>query len=90
MSERPELMPADTPDYMAPAWAACMSWALGDPVVRSEFEAATGMRWTPPKNAIDRAIDAATGHGDAYVRAFIQWANVNVWGPLDDTEVEDE
>lgn len=83
MSERPELMPADTPDYMAPAWGACMSWALGNAAIRAEFEADTGRKWVAPKNAIDRAIDKATGHGDDYVRAFIEWANVNVWGPMD-------
>jgi len=26
-AEWPSLMPIDTLDYMAPAWAACMSWA---------------------------------------------------------------
>ena len=81
MSERPKGMPDDTPDHMA--WAACMSWALGNAEVRAEFEAASGMKWTPPKNPIDAAIDKATGHGEAYVAAFVAWANVNVWGPMD-------
>lgn len=81
-TDRPALMPSDTPDHMAPAWAACMQWALRKEEIRATFEAETGCRYSAPKSAIDRMIDNATGHGDAYVRAFVQWANEHVWGPL--------
>ena len=67
---RPQGMPADTPDYMAPAWVSCMSWAIRHDEIRRAFEAETG-------------IDAATGRGNAYVAAFIEWANANIWGPMD-------
>lgn len=80
---RPSLMPADTPDYMAPAWASCMSWVLGDPDMRVAFEADTGMKFIPPRNGLERMIDDATGHGDAYVAEFIRWANENVWGHIE-------
>lgn len=78
--DRPELMPADTPDYMAPAWVGCMQWAIGKPEIRAAFEAETGHHYSPPQSPIDRMIDQATSHGSAYVKAFVLWANENVWG----------
>ena len=83
MTDRPNGMPADTPDYMAPAWVSCMSWAIGHKEIRAEFEAETGNRWVPPKNGLDKMIDAATGNGGAYVAAFIEWANAKIWGAMD-------
>lgn len=83
---RPALMPADTPDYMAPAWAACMSFALGNAEMRAAFEAETGMTYSPPKDRFTAMIDDATGFGRSYVEAFVKWANVKVWGPVDDPE----
>jgi hypothetical protein len=85
-----DLLPPDTPQHMAPAWASCMSWAMGRPEIRAAFERDSGMRWIAPANAIERAIDDATGHAEGYVRAFIAWANINVWGPIDDAPVADE
>ena len=82
MTARPTLMPADTPDYMAPAWAGCMSWALGKAEVRQAFERETGMQYEPPRTGLDAAIDKTTDHGEVYVQAFIAWANLNVWGPV--------
>lgn len=79
---RPHLMPADTPMYMAPAWIACMQWALANDSIRAQFESDTGNHYTPPRTALDAMIDSATGHGSAYVEAFVAWANENVWGPL--------
>ena len=82
MTNRPKLMPADTPDYMMPAWLGCMHWAIGEDNIRAAFEAETGHRYTAPKNGLERMIDESTGHASAYVEAFIRWANENVWGPL--------
>lgn len=83
MMNRPPLMPADTPDYMAQAWVDCLHSAIGNDKIRAAFEAATGNTYTPPKSGLDRMIDEATGHGSAYVKAFIEWANENVWGCFD-------
>lgn len=87
-ANRPKGMPDDTPDYAAPAWAACLSWAIGKAEIRAEFEAETGRRYTAPKTPIDAAIDKATGYSDAYVAAFIEWANANIWGAWDDSPEE--
>lgn len=81
--DRPSLMPADTPDFMAPAWASCMSWAIVQPNVLAAFRAETGNTWTPGKTGLEQAIDSASGADRAFMEAFITWANVNVWGPID-------
>jgi hypothetical protein len=78
-----DLKPADTPDYMIPAWLGCIAWALGDPDIMAAFRAETGNQWTPPGNAIDRMVDDATGAGEAFVRQFVGWVNEKVWGPMD-------
>ncbi len=67
MADRPRGMPADTPDYMAPAWLGCMPWAIGNPEIRATFEAASGLE---------------IGDGESYVRAFIAWANEHIWGEM--------
>lgn len=76
-----ELRPADTPDYMTPAWLGCISWAIGDESVVAAFRQDTGLQWRPGRNGIDRMIDQATGAEQEFVRAFVLWVNVNVWGP---------
>ena len=86
---RPAMMPETTPDFMAPAWAACLRWAIGEAQVRADFEAATGHRWShsatamPMASALEAMIDSATGHDKAYVEAFIAWFNENVWGEVE-------
>lgn len=86
MSARPEGMPADTPDYMAPAWVSFITWALGNADVRAQFEAETGNRYSAPKDALAAMMDEATGYGRSYVEAFIPWANERLWGLMDDAE----
>lgn len=76
------LIPDDTPEYMTPAWIGCMNWAIQEPEIRAAFESDTGMRYTPPNNALDEMIDNATGYGEDYVKSFVQWANINVWGSI--------
>ena len=83
---RPPLMPTDTPDYMADAWVGCMSWAITADDSLAAFRAETGNNWTPGKAGIEAMVDKATGAD----RAFIAWANVNVWGNMDGEELDGE
>jgi DNA-binding NarL/FixJ family response regulator len=80
------LMPGDTPDHMAAAWAGCMEWAIGKPELRAAFEQATGQpAYVPPRSGLDKMIDDATGYGNEYIVAFIAWANDAVWGRVGKT-----
>lgn len=86
---RPRLMPLTTPDYMAPAWAGCLHWAIGCDEIREAFFEQTGCRWSPPRNGLDRMIDEATGADRAFIEKFVGWFNENVWGDMDhDAEEE--
>lgn len=76
------LMPADTPAYMLPAWLGCIHWAIGEPDVLRAFVAETGMRYVPARSPLDCAIDQASGYSEDFLRRFIEWANVSVWGPM--------
>ncbi len=78
-----DLMPADTPAYMAPAWISCMQWAIGVPEILESFRVDTGMRWTPGRSPIERMINDSTEMSWHFVKAFVEWANVNIWGPMD-------
>lgn len=78
-----DLKPADTPDYMLPAWIDCIAWAIVEPDVLAAFRADTGNQFTPGANALERMIDQATGADWGFLEAFVKWVNVNVWGPLD-------
>jgi hypothetical protein len=77
-------MPVDTPDFMAPAWLGCIQWAIGKPEIVATFRNETGNNWNPGRTGLDRMIDQATGADRAFIEAFIKWANVNVWGPVDE------
>ena len=77
------LRPADTPEYMTGAWLGCIRFALGKPEIVAAFRADTGNKWEPATTWIDRMIDQQTGAEWAFLKAFTEWANVNVWGPLD-------
>lgn len=81
-----DLRPADTPEYMTPAWLGCISWAIANQDILAAFRAETGERWTPGKSGLERMIDEATGADRHFIEAFIKWANVNVWGPVDGGE----
>ena len=89
MTDLYHLMPEDTPEYMAPAWAACMCWAATVPQFVEAFYEDTGETWKPPASPLDRMIDEAAGRDRAVAENFIRWANVNVWGPLEPGEVPD-
>lgn len=81
-----DLMPADTPFYMLPAWLGCIQWAIGEPAIVAAFREETGEWWIPARSGIERLIDEATGLDRHFIEAFIRWANVNVWGPIDGPE----
>ena len=78
-----DLMPADTPRHMLPAWLGCISWALGETDCVEAFRHDTGIQWKPASSPLERMIDEATNAERHFIEAFIRWANVNVWGPLD-------
>lgn len=81
-----DLRPADTPEYMTPAWLGCVSWAIGKPEIVEAFRAETGNRWRPSPSPFDQMIDQATGADRDFIEAFIRWVNVNIWGPIDGPE----
>lgn len=78
-----DLRPADTPEYMTPAWIGCLSWAIGTPEIVDAFRKESGLMWKPGRSGFERMIDEATGAERHFIEAFIRWANVNVWGPID-------
>lgn len=92
VASRPALMPADTPDYMAPAWAGCVSWALGNRDMLAQFCADTGNNWMPSgrgSEMTERARAAPSSDDRAFMEAFVAWVNINVWGPMDGPDKED-
>lgn len=78
-----DLMPADTPCYMADAWLSAIDFTLGNPEAVSAFRLETGFNWKPGSNPIERAIDEVAEMPEHFLRAFIPWFNVHVWGPID-------
>jgi hypothetical protein len=73
------LRPADTPAFMAPAWLGCISYALAQPEIWAAFIADTGTRL----GAAPTAAAGLTSEQQRVITAFVLWANVRVWGPLD-------
>lgn len=77
------LRPADTPAYMTEAWLGCIYWAIGTADIVARFREDTGNRWEPARTPMERAIDEAAGADLAFVKAFVEWVNANLWGPVD-------
>ena len=77
-----DLRPSDTPAYMNDAWLGCLVWAISQPDVVAQFREETGNKWVPGKTPIDRMVDDATGASRQFIMEFVEWANVNVWGPI--------
>lgn len=77
------LRPADTPEYMTPAWIGCIHWALGEPGILEAFREDTGILWKPGRSGFERMIDQATGAERGFLEAFIKWVNVEIWGPME-------
>ncbi len=82
------LMPADTPEDMAPAWLGLLNALLGWPETVEAFRRETGCKYHPPKNWLEAQIDRATGADWEFLKSFVAWVNVNHWGPLDGPEEE--
>lgn len=76
MTKRHPLMPGDTPDYMAAAWAGCIRYAAGNQEIISEFCRGT------ERTAYDPCEKSC-------VEAFIRWVNVHFWGPVDGVQQEE-
>lgn len=81
-----DLRPADTPEYMTPMWIGCIHWAISTPDVVEAFRRETGNRWEPGRTTFERMIDEATGVDRDFLKAFIRWVNVEIWGPMDGGE----
>lgn len=80
------LMPADTPEYMAPAWLGLIRYLIGQPEAFAAYRRETGCTYRPPKNGLEAQIDAATGADWEFLKRFVAWVNVNHWGPMDGPE----
>lgn len=79
---RPPLMPEDTPDYMAPAWASAVEWAIGHEHVLAQFRNETGVSWKPGRTPLDQMIDKATGAERQFIESFVAWFNIAYWGHM--------
>lgn len=55
------------------AFVDFMRFASGEPSLVERFERETSMRYVPPANALEAAIDKATGHEDKLAEAFVLW-----------------
>ena len=78
-----DLMPEDTPGYLAPAWVSFVLWASAQPEMLDQFERETGMRYKAPESPLEAAVDEATGYGEEIAKRFILWLNVKHWGPIE-------
>lgn len=62
------------------AWASFIGWAFRQPEMREQFAADTGVAVNLPANAFEAAIDDATGHMDAVLEKFVEWATRTHYG----------
>lgn len=73
--------PADTPEYMHPAWVAAPRWAIGQPEIIEAFCRETG-KHLPATRGINGMVDDATGYTADFVSSFVEWFNKNIWGAI--------
>ena len=90
MSKLSDLRPLDMPEYMTPAWLGCIEWAIKRPGIVAQFRAETSNAWMPGVSPVDRLIDKSTDAEWEFIKAFVEWANVNIWGPIDGPETEEQ
>lgn len=78
-------LPQDTPEFMAPAYFGCLQWALKTDGILEEFRKDSGLAIPAARASIEKMIDEATGFDamEHFMRAFVPWFNVWVWGPMD-------
>ena len=81
--KRHPLMPMDTPDYMADAWAGCVSWAASNPEIMDQYRKMTGDNYKPATDPISQMVDDATGMEELFCESFTKWVNEYIWGPID-------
>lgn len=74
--------PDDTPGHLLPAWMSALTFAIGQPEILAHFRRDTGLTWEPGKTSLERAIDEATGIEREFMTRFVEWFNVNIWGPM--------
>ena len=79
-----DLRPSDTPAYMNDAWLGCLVWAINQPEIVAQFREETGNRWSPGGTVIERMVDDATGAPHQFIVQFVKWANINIWGPIEE------
>jgi hypothetical protein len=58
----------------------CLHWAIGNEKVLAWFKSETGSQYLPPRSAIERMIDEATGADTAFILKFAAWMTENIWG----------
>ena len=62
------------------AWADFLVWAVGNPDMRQEFEAETGLSLAPATSMVETLVDEATGASTGRMREFIRWATIGYFG----------
>lgn len=72
--------PANTPEFIWPAWYSCLRWAVGEKEIMGRFTAETGIKFHPETSPLDWMIDDATGANKDFVFKFCDWFNENIWG----------
>ena len=82
MAERLDILslrPGDTPAYMTAAWLGCVAHCANDLYIIRLFERAGGDMNSDLQINSEGSIDV---DGNAVTRKFIEWVNVNIWGPI--------
>jgi len=73
--------PSDVPEIMWPMYFSCLQWAIAEPEIMARFKVDTGLSYSPPRCGLDAMIDEATDLKGTIIKAFVEWFNLNVWGP---------
>lgn len=79
--DRPRLMPADTPDFMADAWASCLVWAIGKDECFAMYCTERELDLDLEVTAIAVKVKSVSALGDD----FILWFNERIWGQCGET-----
>jgi hypothetical protein len=76
-----ELIPEGMPEYVIPAWLACVRWSVTEPEIVEAFVRDTGeVIPSAPRTVIEATVDEACGRDLKVIRAFFKWFNKSVWG----------
>lgn len=62
------------------AWRDFILWAVQDEGVMAQYKEETGKTMSGPANAIEAAIDKATGYAESQAHDFVIWATERLWG----------